>query len=127
MFHVLNSFKNIVVGHFTRRRKLPHSTLTVKAKISPWIKKSQNHGSLKRPLYICTTMYSAPPCMHKQFVVNPNKPLFFMYRTFSKIARIANVWCKIALNTCSAFIMHGKGWQISTYLVLHHPTQTKMN
>ena len=26
MFHVLNSLKNIEVGHFTRRPKLPHST-----------------------------------------------------------------------------------------------------
>ena len=29
MFHLLNRFKNIEVGHFTRRRKLPHSTLRV--------------------------------------------------------------------------------------------------
>ena len=29
MFHLLNSFKNIEMGHFTRRRKLPHSTLRV--------------------------------------------------------------------------------------------------
>ena len=27
MFHVLNRLKNIEVGHFTRRLKLPHSTL----------------------------------------------------------------------------------------------------
>ena len=27
MFDVLNRLKNIEVGHFTRRRKLPHSTL----------------------------------------------------------------------------------------------------
>ena len=27
MFDVLNSLKNIEAGHFTRRRKLPHSTL----------------------------------------------------------------------------------------------------
>ena len=29
MFHVLNRLKNIEVGHFTRRLKLPHSTLHV--------------------------------------------------------------------------------------------------
>ena len=29
MFHVLNRLKNIEVGHFTRRRKLPHSTLCI--------------------------------------------------------------------------------------------------
>ena len=29
MFDVLNRLKNTKVGHFTRRRKLPHSTLIV--------------------------------------------------------------------------------------------------
>ena len=34
MFDVLNSLKNIEAGHFTRRRKLPHSTLLTNQKLS---------------------------------------------------------------------------------------------
>ena len=41
MFDVLNRLKNIEVGHFTRRLKLPHSTLCV-----------ENEWDLSNPIFL---------------------------------------------------------------------------
>ena len=53
MFHVLNSLKNIEVGHFTRRPKLPHSTLRVVSLVS-WAPRFAPMAA----------MYYAHSCLH---------------------------------------------------------------
>ena len=52
MFDVLNSLKNIEAGHFTRRRKLPHSTL---CNVHIWAEKSSHNRH-----FTCSVCFRAP-------------------------------------------------------------------